>query len=268
MVKKPRMTPIKPVTEDELIRRLHNELGTEVAISMRPVPPVSVSLQRQASAALLSMDRDAITYAWATNEPRLNVIWASVPTDNHYRLMLRRLVAACGIWENDTNHLWLVPHEMTKTPTPDEVARYLPWTMKALEATGARTTILLGSRSVWLWRPDMKPVNVNGKLFVWRDRWMVYPLLHPQNVDKRAANEWDRQLSRLGQIVRDDNILWWLESGCMKCNQPLYMYDPDGVPWCQEHIKEGLKLQREGSEKWATLSIHAISTQLFPSGGC
>jgi len=241
-------------------------MGAEVALQLRDMPDVSKRLQRQASSALLAMDRGAVTYLWAENEPLLNVIWPSVPSDKEFALLRRRLIASCGIWENSTNHLWLVPEERSRVPSPDEIARYLPWTMKALEATGTRITILLGSRSVWVWRPDIKPMKVNGKLFAWRDMWLVYPMLHPSHVGKREAPDWEQGLTRLGRIVKDDNLLWWLESHCMKCGNPLYMYDKDAVPWCQEHIQEGFKLQREAHEKWATLSIHATNGELFPPG--
>jgi hypothetical protein len=157
--------------------------------------------------------------------------------------------------------------EKKEAVSTEDIAAYLPWFMKGLEATGCRYTLLLGSRSVWAWRPDIKPVKANGNLYVWRDVWKVYPMPHPGYLTQREAPEWDQLLHRLGKFVREDqSILWQLESHCMTCGNPLYMYDPDGVPWCRDHIQEGLKLQKKGADKWATLSIHATSGVLFPPG--
>lgn len=253
-------------TEKEILHRLRLELGAECAISMREVPTVSTGQQRQVNSKLVSAFRYAIQYMLVP-DAQLTVVWPSVPSNSDHALVRRRLISSLGIWESRTNHLWLVPEERDRAVSPDDIAVHLPWFMKAMEVTGCKYMLLLGSRSVWAWRPDLKPVKVNGQLFVWRDTWLVYPMPHPGNLTKREMPEWEAQLSGLNRIIKEDqSILWRLGSSCMNCGNPLYMYDPDGVPWCKDHIQDGLKSQRKAAEKWATLSIHATSGTLFPPG--
>lgn len=252
-------------TQAELIDRLATQLGADVAISLRDLPVADRRIQRRANASLVSDWRNAVQYIYS-EDARLNVIWPTVPSDKDFALMRRRLVAMAGIWDTHCNHLWLLPEERTRFPSPDETARYLPWFMHGLEATGVRPTLLLGSRAVWAWRPDLKPQEVNGKTFVWRDSWVVYPMLHPMNVARQDETLWEDGLARLRALLTTDDLLWWLGDKCIKCGSPIYMFDPDGVPWCREHIQAGLKSQREGAGKWATLTIHATSGELFQAG--
>lgn len=252
-------------TVEQLIDRLRSELGAEVAISMRDTPTVSKGQQRKVNSQLVSAFRNAIPYT-LVDEALVTVVWPSVPADKDMALLRRRLIAACGIWEARTNHLWLVPEERDRAVTPDEIAAYLPWFMNGLEATGCKYTLLVGSRSVWAWRPDIKPVRVNGRLYIWRDTWLVYPIPHPMNVTKREAQEWDDMLTRLGNIIREDELVRQLGEHCMKCGSPVHMYDPDGVPWCRDHIQEGLRLHKEATKKWGMLTINATNGVLFPPG--
>jgi hypothetical protein len=260
---------MKQVTTDELIRRLHTQLGAEVAISVRPVPPVTTRQQRQVNSSLVTNFPDAETYTLVP-DAKVTVIWPTPPDDKHLAFVRRRLVSACGIWDHQTNHVYLVPEPLAKAPTPEQVARYMPWTMKALDATGCRFVILLGSRAVWVWRPDLKPVNVNGKMHVWRERFYVLPLPLPLSSNKQESSDWDTWLAKFGRVIKEGedraNLLWQLGSHCMKCGGPLYMYDKDGVPWCRDHAEAGLKLQSEGVKKWGTLTINATCDGLFRLG--
>ncbi len=257
---------MKQVSTDELLRRLHTQLGAEVAISVRPVPPLSVRDQRHTNQSLLRNFPDAETYTYA-RDPKVTVIWPTVPDDKHLAFMRRRLVSGCGIWETQTNHIWLVPEAISKAPTPEQVARYMPWTMKALDSTATRFTVLLGSRSTWAWRPDLKPSQVNGKLYLWREQFYVLPLPLPMSTNKQEAQDWDIWLAKFGRIIKEGedrtNLLWQLGSACMKCGGGVYLYDKDGVPWCQDHAEQGLKLQKEGVKKWGMLTINATCDGLF-----
>lgn len=259
------MVKSRQPTQAELIDRLATQLGAEVAISMRDLDPPDKRIQRRVNASLVSTYHDAIQYIYA-EYATLNVVWPTVPSNKDFAMMRRRLLSMTGVWDNQTNHLWLLPKERSKFPAPEETARYLPWFMQGLEATGVRPTILLGSRSVWAWRPDLKPKDVNGKTFLWRDSWMVYPMLHPMNVTRQDETAWEDGLARLKGLLATDDLLWWLGDRCINCGNPLYMYDPDGVPWCRDHIQSGLKSQREGAGKWANLTIHATSGELFQAG--
>jgi hypothetical protein len=194
------------------------------------------------------------------------LVWPSVPDQTDMGIMRRRLIAGCGIWGQQVNHLWLVPESRTTAVTPEDIALYMPWFMKAMEVTGCQYMVLLGSRSVWAWRPDLKPLLVNGHLYAWRDTWLVYPLPHPGFITKREMPDWDMLVARLGNMVREDNFSHYLGAGCMKCQSGVYMYDRDGVPYCRTHIEDGFKAQRKGKEKWGTLTINATNTQLFPTG--
>lgn len=255
-------------TEAELIGRLHREMGATVALDIRDVPSPNPLLgsRRRVNASLLRGHPDAEPYEWADKPATLTLIWPSLPKDSDRIAVRRAATANAGIWPEHVNHLWLVPHVMDRQPWPLTIAEYLPWLMEALWVTDTRWVVLLGSRPVWTWRPDLKPKDVYGKVGVWRDRWYVYPMDHPNNVDRRSADQWNYQWLQLGKLMKHDHLVSTLNEHCISCGNPLYMYDGDGIAWCQTHTQDGLKSQRKASEQWAQLSINATQLGLLPPG--
>jgi uracil-DNA glycosylase len=126
-----------------------------------------------------------------------------------------------------------------RPPSTQEQAACHSNLIRNLIAADVRYVLLLGAPALRQWRTDLKLTDVAGKLFIWRQRWFVYPMFHPNAVLRQSfsAAEWREQVSKFAQIVNDDTGLDSVHSRCIDCSSSVYAYDEDAVPWCREHFK-------------------------------
>lgn len=125
-----------------------------------------------------------------------------------------------------------------------------------LEASNSKYVVLAGNSAVQAWRSELKISKVVNKLFVWNDRWLVYPIFHPSYVlrnrtDPQVHMAWVEGIRKFADIVTEDLGLLGLSSSCIKCGVEMKVYDKDGVPWCGQHYAEGIIGWKKTKKFWS-----------------
>lgn len=127
---------------------------------------------------------------------------------------------------------------------------------RQLDASGAQVVLLVGAAPIRAWRMGMKVDRVAGNVYVWQDRYIVVPCIHPGAVAKKidgAKMSLERSLKVLSAIVnRESPALSFMDDFCIRCDADLAHIDTDGVGYCHEHWEAGGKHDREVTEqRWA-----------------
>lgn len=127
--------------------------------------------------------------------------------------------------------------QVQRPPSAREAAFCRANLLAAIDAADARYVLLFGASAVRAWRDDLKVSQVAGKLFLWGNRF-VWPMWSVQAVlrDAYPGELWRNQLAQFAQIVADDAGLDALHMRCVECNETVYGYDANGVPWCRKHL--------------------------------
>ncbi len=133
---------------------------------------------------------------------------------------------------------------------PTEVAACRSNLLDALDAANVRYVMLSGVAATRSWRADLPLADVAGRLFVWRDRWLVMPTFSLQGVMTGAQDgvQWRDHVRQFSYIVNEDVGLDALSRACIECGDGLYAYDDDGVPYCRAHFN--LKGSAKTDKKW------------------
>lgn len=272
---KPRKT-LRPPSTAEYIDRLRRDFSAELAIRLsHPATPDLSRLKSKrlkVSAKLYNQFRDepwdVEFYEWSAKSPRLTVVWERPTTsDTPARALVRRLLIGLGIWDTEVNHLWATSRIGTRGAIPiPELATFRPWLMEGLEAGGCQPVLLVGARPLWLWRPDLRLSKTHGRIGVMRSRWAVLPMESPERLSKGELTEWSRELRRFTDAINDNRYLEYLPTTCTRCDERVYWYDSDAVPWCREHAEEGTKAQDKGVHKWATEETRSGQQAMFSIG--
>lgn len=128
-------------------------------------------------------------------------------------------------------------------PDPKMAQVCRPNLMQSLDAADVDYVLLLGGHAVRAWRPKLRLDDVAGKWFLWNSRWMVFAAEHPSVMltGNRGGitQDWRDQIARFCHGVRDQVDTEVLSGGCIKCEESMYTWDDDGVPWCEKHFKAG-----------------------------
>ena len=266
------MTSTKALTHAESVRRLIREFGADINVRIQPIPSDKSSIhdRRKINASLISKfkDRDVTPYEWATDKPMLTVVWDyAQPETNPSRIRLSRLLAECRLPTSHVAHLWCVPEALGKPPLAQELAMYREWLIKGLYASGSKYVLLVGTRPMWVWRPELRMKEVQGRFYIWKQAFVIMPVSNPLSVlaSKHEYTEWVESIRRFCGAVLTDTDTEHLSSTCIKCENSVYWYDSDGVPWCREHFEDADKAQAKGVREWRTRQIDAGNISMFPN---
>lgn len=262
------------ITIQQGIDRLVKEFGAEIAVTINPhvfwTAEQLARPRRRINANMLNVHRgvEIQPYEFSELSPSFTVVWERPIGNSHpARVMVRKTLAEGGVWDTHVSHLWCVP-DIDKTArqiTNDDTALYRPWLLEGLQAAGARHVLLVGSRALWQWRSELRLSMTQGRVFVWQSRHCIMPVEVPDKVDRGEYPEWRRMVLRFCNVPVD-NISHHLGTTCLKCDQGVYWYDTDGVPWCRDHAEEGVVGQEKGREKWQTATMFAGQRSLLPDG--
>lgn len=261
-----------PLTHAESVRRLIREFGADIQVRISPPKSEDYTAmkRRNAQKAVYKMFPEKDIYGFDFSEgglPWVTVLWDyAQPYDSPSRTSMRRSLAEFGVWEPRVSHLWCVPEALGRPPLAQDLATYRPFLLNALSAAGSKYVILVGTRPMWMWRPEMKLKMVQGKMFVWRSRYMVYPVANPLAMQKHEYRSWRNQIEKFCYYVMNDMDTEAVSADCIDCGERVYWYDADGVPWCREHYEAGEALERKGVREWQTQVINAGNREMFPDG--
>jgi hypothetical protein len=116
-----------------------------------------------------------------------------------------------------------------------------------IAAVDPRMTLLVGKKTVALWRDDVVLKFFSGEWAIWRGRWAVSPV--PSQDASRGGRDVERGLKRLVNGLEDngedhDGMLHQLTIACAGCQGTAYAWDEDAVGWCRAHAKKGLNGRR------------------------
>lgn len=154
-----------------------------------------------------------------------------------------------------------------RTPTDDEQMACRPNLLAQLEASGATCVLLVGAKALHTWRPDLQVSTVNGYPYKWTLPFgdvMVVPVLHPAGVLRNRAgmDEFNFAIYLFAAMV-EDAVNWqadpfldhypldWMSTKCGRGDRtPMAHYDPDGVPYCEEHWERWQFAWRRARERW------------------
>lgn len=273
MAKSPRSTPTnkpkprKPPSLGENISRLSQLLGADVAVNQLPVQPWTSVGRRRINAKLYNQflqgnDRGDSMYDFSESAPLISIVWdrPNTITDASRRLMRRTLVEA-HVWEPVVSHLWCCPVP-GKAATTTELATFRPWLLEGVQAAGARHVLLVGSRALWMWRPELRLSTTQYGQYLWRQRQVVMPVLDPAGCTKAEFVVWQQAVVKFARAAKADED-YLVQGGChamvnkVTCVEAPYWYDSDGVGWCRGHAEDGVKAQEKGVEKWRQLTTQA-----------
>lgn len=237
------------------------ELGAELMIDMPGIPePGDLRAQLQARGArlraIIAAERAGVGTEgdedrWVEDEfqapgvvPRVTVLWdrPSLRSSRH-RVALRSWMGQVGIDPSEVAHVWAFPLASTIPPLEAQVDHYRASTMKVVETVGAPYLLLVGDIVKQMWRRDLKLRQVQGTLAVWGG-WYVWPIQNPIQciADPHLIGPIRETVVGFCEAVREGRGLMELNSWCVEegCTAKVWVYDPEGVPWCKAHAKNGL----------------------------
>lgn len=203
---------------------------------------------------------DFPTYAHRPTVARLAILWdRPTPQAASHRAFLRRSLAGLGLDASQVANIWAYPFALPSPPLENQVLQYLPATLEALHASGAHYVMLLGSTCMKLWRRELLLSQVSGKIAVMRNTWFVYPAPNPivAVMDGSLMFNYREHIRTIVDIVQSDTGLDELGLQCVEkdclsdgaIDSRVFVYDPDGVPWCKTHWRKGFKRRIDHQHK-------------------
>jgi len=111
-----------------------------------------------------------------------------------------------------------------------------------LEESGATYVILAGEQPLQAFRPDLHPGLCHGRVMLvdLETRGaLAFPVFHPESY--RRHLRWQtvllKELALFKEIGRADFWSWadFAPDTCVKCRQPKYDTDKNGVVYCRKH---------------------------------
>lgn len=182
--------------------------------------------------------------------------------------LLRSAISTAGFHPDDVTYINAVscfPHEterglkgqerkVIRQPSEDEMLRCYRNYREQLDAADCRYVVLLGSVALKLWRKDLRVTQMQGKMGVMHGRWYVWTMLHPAAVLRGVIgqSDWQRQMSEFVEVVREGRGSEMLGTECLmkgECGEGRWMWDMDGLPWCEGHWQQGID-GHERTVKW------------------
>lgn len=119
------------------------------------------------------------------------------------------------------------------------------------------SVLLLGAQACHEWRTDVQLTRVMGRMYAWRSRVRVYPMMHMNAVIRGTITlaEWRMQMGRFFECVDDVTSLTIGKDWCVACGERMFMLDADALPWCAEcyapHLKKSYKRATAGGVQGA-----------------
>lgn len=204
------------------------------------------------------LDEGAWDYEFTDQPADVCVVWdRPVQRIARHRIALRSWMSAAGIYDDRVAHVYAYPVSVQEPPTVDQVERFRSTTMRAVEVVGANYVLLVGGISAGLWRRELKLRQMEGKLGIWEDKYLVWCVQNPIQciADPHLIGPIRSEVVRFCQAVREGWGLGELETACTEdgCSDTVWMWDRDGLPWCRRHQDEAMKARdrmRKGVRTW------------------
>lgn len=163
---------------------------------------------------------------------------------------IRQQLAHEGVHNDDITWVGAVagyPGVHTK-PDAKQIATCKGHLINTLDAANAEYALLVGPPAAYSFRPDLRYVNLIGHWFIWQNRYMVFVVPPPPSKGPRGKmsqkarverEEWDHWITLFARGVQSSEKTTLLSSGCIHtdCNEPMFAWDDDGVPWCDKHMQ-------------------------------
>lgn len=184
----------------------------------------------------------------------------NIPFRDKSSMLLRALMSEADIDPVDDVH-WCnvvscVPRtgERLRTPDAQEVQACRPNLLDQMEAAYLPFVLIVGGRALKSFRSDLTAQDHHGQVFVWMDKYVVMPILHP--AEKTHQMQIREDLSKWHDIVYgSDDPLGWLGETCFKCRMDATMWDRDGVPMCEGHWKKSGKQWKKERRRWTASAV-------------
>lgn len=103
-------------------------------------------------------------------------------------------------------------------------------------------TITTGDEPLHTFRPDLTAGKAHGRPIVLDNERLIFPVLHHDSYRRNPAWRDDLihelQLLRSIATARRNNQPWFVDNWpctCVHCRGELHTFDPQHVPYCQEH---------------------------------
>ena len=217
----------------------------------------------QDSAGRMIVPYEFPTYQGKPTVASLCIVWdrPTSPTSGH-RVFLRRALAGLGMDPSQVANVWAYPFALTSPPLENQCLTYLEATHEAIRASGAHYVVLLGTTAIHLWRRELQLNQVIGKIGVWKGTWFVYPMPNPivPISDQLLMPQYREYVRTIVDIVQSDTGMDELAHQCVEkdCQKDdaidsrVFVYDPDGLPWCKTHWRKGFKRRLDHLRKFTT----------------
>ena len=237
--------------------QLIDKMGAEFNIHMKPhqTHTTKTLAKNRAKVELMYDDLDqplARCPEWAKASALVTVVWDQVAPWNQ-RQVLRRYFLNANIAEKDVTHLCAWPYEQSLPPTEGQLASIKPHIMEAINASNAKYVLLFGSIGLKLWRRELKLIQMMGKVGVWNNRYIVFVMSTLSTVtrDPELQRNWKEDVDRFTRMVVEDHELVGLMRTCIdaKCDEGVFVYDADGIGWCEKHLQRGIDKKMRNSRK-------------------
>lgn len=157
-----------------------------------------------------------------------------------------------------------------RPPSDDEI-KYCHWHFEELLTISGRFVLLVGATALNTFRPDLKVTKVHGRVMVWRNQFIVMPVVHPAAIlrNPNLSGELQQDLIKWGKVVKlgDQSALGLVgaEAKCGWCDSSAgLIYDADGVGYCSVHKKKGQR-KKDGRLNDEQLSFGQIDSAAKPT---
>lgn len=176
--------------------------------------------------------------------------------------LLRALMRDAGIDHNEAqwmNTVSCFPNVEGKIRAPSDeetLACHQNMSMQ-IEAADVPLVLLVGAKAMRAFRSDLQITNHHGRMFIWNELYAVMGIIHPAAA-LRGNKHFQKLILEDLKVWRDlveewhqgGDVLAYLSQMCIKCNQHVFRYDRDGVPWCREHFEKWGQQWKKERTKW------------------
>lgn len=257
---------MKKAHEDAAIKRLVEQFGAEVLVSLETLPTMKRSQRARARHAAIDAafdctacglcehvarkdDRGPVYPKESFMTPSDLIVLTLHPRtgDDRYHRVIRH--ALSNLDYVDPDRVSFVP-VVSCVPRDDEGALRTPTQQhrtaceanlyRALEAANTPYVLAIGQPALKAWR-DLRLEQVKGIIGTWRNRWTITAVEHPAaplREGKAAMRQWYGDVARAVDVLYGD-LSVGIGTTCTQsgCNDESFAWDGDAMPWCRRHFK-------------------------------
>lgn len=234
-------------------RRLIEEFGGELLATLQQVMPTGDSEREQHRARV-----EAKMMIWHTRVARgehckpdhntLPVHWADGPSEcvvvnpsatpeqlkagNTRDAHMHNILKQHGIWDvTFVNVIGCATRITGKAP----YRMWDYWVNQLIEAADTQYVLLHGLQPQKFWNPKHRPEQVAGRIGLLNNKHIVMPIGVATTPKERDTQQ--EHIKAFTSAIKENATLEALGLDCLKCNQPLWAYDQQGMPWCETHFQ-------------------------------